>query len=276
MQSQILRCLSIDEFLHKKYIYPKEIDIVISVGGFYGFFVIGTDKITRRLEKEGKMKIKRYAGSSVGAICSILMASGVHGDQIIEIYNNLIYQRDYFKLLRQEILQLLPKDAHVRCTDRVFIAATEITWFGLKKVVFSNYKNNEDLVDAALASSNMPFLVSPYLYYKFRGKYYLDGCFTSPLPVFSDQKHHQLLIKLYKIKYYTPYSYYPVDPSIEGLVVKGAIETDKFLSGTDDTIKTLCWFNERKYKTRYRKYGKFVIIAGACMLIYSLGKSRRG
>jgi predicted acylesterase/phospholipase RssA len=254
MQNKILRCLSIDEMIPDEYRIPNEIDIVISVGGFYGFFVIGTDKIIRKLEKQGKLVVKRYAGSSVGAICAMLMGSGVTGDTIIQIYNNLIYNRYFFKSLKQEILQLLPPDAYLKCNDKVYIACTEITWFGFKKTIISQFTSNEDLVDATLASSNMPFLISPFLYYKFRGKYFIDGCFSAPLPIFKDYQHRQLLIKLYKIKYYTPYSYYPIDPSIEALVVKGAVETDKFLSGSDSTIETLEWFNERKYNNRYRRY----------------------
>jgi len=273
MQNQILRCLSIDELLHQKYVFPKEIDIVVSAGGFYGFFVIGTDKIIKRLEKEGKLSVKRYAGSSVGSICALLMASGVSGNQIIQIYNNLNYKRNFFKYLKKEILQLLPPNAYIKCSGKVFIACTEITWYGFKKTIISEFKSNEDLADAAMASSNMPFLISPFLFYKYRGKYFIDGCFSAPLPIFEDFIHRQLLIKLYKIKYYTPYSYCPIDPSIEGLVVKGAIETDKFLSNSDPTIKTLCWFNEQKYKNRYRRY--LLRTLGITGIVLFLLKSRR-
>ena len=276
MQNKILRCLSIDEMIPDEYKIPNEIDIVISVGGFYGFFVIGTDKIIKKLEKQGKLVVKRYAGSSVGAICAMLMGSGVTGDTIIQIYNNLIYNRYFFKSLKQEILQLLPPDAYLKCNDKVYIACTEITWFGFKKTIISKFTSNEDLVDATLASSNMPFLISPFLYYKFRGKYFIDGCFSAPLPIFKDYQHRQLLIKLYKIKYYTPYSYYPIDPSIEALVVKGAVETDKFLSGSDSTIETLEWFNERKYNNRYRRYIlRSLGLIGIFYLIYANGYNRR-
>jgi hypothetical protein len=45
----------------------------------------------------------------------------------------------------------------------------------------------------------------------------------------------------------------PRDPSIEALVVKGAVETDKFLSGTDPHIETLCWYDPQ-VKQKKRKY----------------------
>jgi hypothetical protein len=114
-------------------------------------------------------------------------------------------------------------------------------------VVISTYNNNIDLVDAMMASSNMPYFISPYLLYRFRGEYYIDGCFSKTLPIFQDHLHHQLLIKLYNIYYYRPYIYTPNDPSIEGLIVKGAIETDKFFSGKQiQNIKTLSWYTSNK------------------------------
>jgi len=254
-----MRSLSINEFIRSTYIHPPEIDVVCSVGGFYGFFMIGVDKILKKLEEEGKLVIKRYAGSSCGAICSILMACGVPGDDVIGIYNNLFRATNFFEKLRGEILRVLPEDAYEICTDRVFIHCTELSWrFGFRHTVFSRYESNEDLVDAAMASSNMPFFISRRMYYPYRGKYYIDGCWSSPLPLFHDDSlHHQLLVKLYNIKYYRPYMCVPLDPSIEGLVVKGAVETDKFLSGTDPNIETLCWYDPRskqKKTTRYYYY----------------------
>jgi predicted acylesterase/phospholipase RssA len=269
MQTQILKSLSIHDSIHKFYQVPKEIDIVISVGGFYGFFVIGVDKILKKLEKENKMIVKRYSGSSVGAICAVLMACNIPADKIIKIYDDLLFDPQYFKKLRILLLDILPHDAYIQCTNKVFIYSSQISFYGLKKVVFYKFKNNIDLVDACMASSNMPYYVSPYLFYYYRGKYHLDGCFTTSLPVFEDEKHDQLLIKLYNIKYYPSFIFIPHDPSIEGLVVKGAIETDKFLKQEKSFIKTLCWWNKKKQKKSKKiKLVFFTIVIGISSFLW--------
>lgn len=245
MQAHILRSISIDHQLHSRYLsHPQEIDVVISVGGFYGLFAIGTDKILKKLEKNRQLTIRRYAGSSVGAICAVCMACHISGDRIVNVYNRLSHTPHYFKALRKELLSLLPEDAYLKCTDKVFIHMTKVGFpYLLEHVVVSRFIHNEDLVDAMMASSNMPFLVSSSLVYRFRGGYYVDGCFSRFLPVFEDHVHAQLLLKLYHIQYYGPFSFIPKDPSIEGLIVKGAVETDKFFSEPNPEIKTLTWYH---------------------------------
>jgi hypothetical protein len=49
----------------------KEIDLIIGGGGFNGFYVFGFNKILKKLEREEKLKIQRYAGTSVGAIVGV-------------------------------------------------------------------------------------------------------------------------------------------------------------------------------------------------------------
>lgn len=254
MQAKIIRSLSIDNFIHSEYKnYPSNIDMVVSVGGFYGFYMIGMDKILKKLEKEKKINIKRYSGSSVGAICSVLMACNISAHDTINIYNNLMYSKNYFEKLKSELLRLLPKDAFLLCNDRVFIHITQIGFpFILNHIVISKFNDNQDLVDAMMASSNMPLFISPKLTYKFRGKHCIDGCFSTLLPIFKDNLYDQLLIKLYKIKYYQPYVYRPIDSSIEGLIVKGAVETDKFFSGKHHDIITLSWHSNKIKKSKLK------------------------
>lgn len=275
-----MRSLSINDFMRSSYVHPPEIDVVVSVGGFYGFFMIGVDKILKKLQEEGKLYIKRYSGSSCGAICSILMACDVSGDEAIGVYNNLFRATNFFFKLRGEILRVLPQDAYKICTNRVYIHCTELSWHrGFRHVVFSQFESNEDLVDAAMASSNFPFFISPRIWYPYRGKYYIDGCWSSPLPLFHDDSlHHQLVVKLYMIKYYHRYMRAPCDPSIEALVVKGAVETDKFLSGTDPHIDTLCWYDPQ-VKQKKRKYyawkGSALIMGFMIICSYLLQNKRK-
>ena len=267
MQAQILRALSIQE-LHEYDIQPKNIDVIISVGGFYGYYMIGVDKILKKLENQGCLKIDRYAGSSVGSICSILMACNVHATEAIKIYNNLSNQKNFFLYLKRELLALLPPDAYQICTDKVYIYATRVDFFGFHQEVFKEFHSNEELIDAALASSNMPFFISPFIFYKIKNKFYIDGCFTNILPYFKDDAAEQLLVKLYKIKYCKRFSILPEDPSIEALIVKGLIETDKFLSNyAHHNVETLEWYNAKSINKKSIKKWIYVAV-GAFTTIF--------
>ena len=221
-----------------------DIDVVISIGGFYGFFMIGADKILKQLERDHQIRIQRYAGSSVGAICAVCMACDISAESVLDLYESLReHPFQYFPVLRERLLNILPIDAYLRCSHRVFIHATKLCVFPLRlqHVIISLFYNNEDLVDAMMASSNMPFLVSSQWTYRFRGEHYMDGCFSRCLPLFEDNKYPQLLMKLYNIQYYGPFSYAPTDPSIESLIIKGAIETERFFSKKKEGIHTLAW-----------------------------------
>ncbi|NBN98615.1 MAG: hypothetical protein EBV19_05155, partial [Flavobacteriia bacterium] len=200
MQAKIIRSLSIDNIIQAKYVnHPSKIDIIVSVGGFYGFFMIGIDKILKKLQKVNKIHIQRYSGSSVGAICSVLMACNIPGEVVIQIYNNLKFSKNYFAKLRSQLLEILPDNAHEICSDRVFIHMTRYRFpFRFDHVVVSTFMDKMDLVDAMMASSSMPYFINPNVIHKFRNEYFIDGCFSTMLPVFKDNTHHQLLIKLYR------------------------------------------------------------------------------
>jgi predicted acylesterase/phospholipase RssA len=247
MQSNILRALSLDNLSGMRPI-PPEFHLIISGGGFYGFYVIGIDKIMKKMKNHC---IRYYSGSSVGAICAVLMCCNLKGDDIIALYERLHKKQNYFMLLRKELLRLLPSDAYLKCSGRVFVHATAVSWRGLRHVVFHQFSNNTDLVDACMASSNFPFLVSPHLFYRYKGRSYIDGCFTQTLPVFSFETTPQLLVKLYRVNYGLLSMFYPSDESVEGLVVKGAIESYKFFH-QGIQVSTLEWYDRRRLKRKNR------------------------
>jgi len=248
MRSKIIKAMSVEYLPDHASVLPLEFDLVISCGGFFGFYVIGIDRVLKKLERNGHFRVRRYAGSSVGAICCVLMCCGVPTTSLVEMYERLYRRSDYFLLLRKELLAILPPDAYLRCSSRVFIHATRVGLW-CRPAVFSSYADNADLVDACLASSNFPFLISPLPVFSYHGKWYIDGCFTRSLPVFNDSSR-QLLVKLYRINYPWLASLFPNDDSIEGLIVKGAVEADKFLCRSLE-IPVFDWFHrDKKKKTR--------------------------
>lgn len=212
---------------------PCEIDIVISGGGFLGYYLVGMDRILRKLNKTGRICIHRYAGTSVGALASVAMVCEI-GDHMISLYDHLQGHSDYFSRIKHYFLSILPEDAYLQCSGRVYISITRIKFlYGILPVfvpmVVSSFTSNEDLVDACMASSNVPFLVSPSLFYPFRGFWCLDGCFTQNVCLFHDNKRPQVVVHLYKIPYSWRSIFTPFYNLAIPLIVKGAIETEAFL-----------------------------------------------
>lgn len=273
IRRRIIRALSIEHLDSCSYNeIPCEFDLVISSGGFFGFYMVGVDKMIKRLEKQEIISIRRYSGSSVGAIASVLMCCGISTLSVVEMYERLYNQKNFFIHLRRELLQLLPPDAYERCSDRVFIHTTRLTPFGISSKVYSMFQNNEDLIDACMASSNFPFFISPFIFYRYRGGFYLDGWFTRSIPTFSDSKH-QLIINLNNIQYSWRSYFLPSDESIEGLIVKGAIEVEKFLS-REHPIRAIRWHTSSITSRAY--YISLVLLSCSCLpLIVCLKRQMR-
>jgi predicted acylesterase/phospholipase RssA len=242
--------------------YPKEIDIVISGGGFLGFYLLGVDKVLRKLKSQGNLKIKRFAGCSVGAICSVLMCCEVPSELVYETLFGLTEDPHFFLHLKDQLLKILPKNAYQICNDRVFIVASRITRYGVKKTIFSTYESNEDLVYACLASSNFPIIVNKFLYFYHKDEYFIDGCFTDSLPIFQDTNRRQFIIKLYNLPVNNIVFFFK-HLSIDGLIIQGTIDTDLFFKDKY-RHEVLGWINHENdiTKNRQRNHKYFYMIVG--------------
>ena len=53
---------------------------------------------------------------------------------------------------------LLPEDAYLQCTGRLFISITVVSLTGFKNRLVSEFTSNQDLFEACLASSTIPFV----------------------------------------------------------------------------------------------------------------------
>jgi predicted acylesterase/phospholipase RssA len=226
LTTKLLKNLS--EYQLDNHINLKEIDISIGGGGFSGFFVIGLHKILKKIQSTQRdFSVVRYCGTSVGAICCILMVCNVPHEKIITLYDNLRKVSDYFSNLRSEILKILPDDAYEQCSGKVFISITQLPYFN--NLVISHFISNEDLVDACMASSCMPFFVTYNFPYRFRNRWCVDGFLSKNLILFQDSLRPQLIVKVHRIPYYYLHRFSPTDESIVGLIVKGAVEAEDVL-----------------------------------------------
>lgn len=81
----------------------------------------------------------------------------------------------------------------------MFISITVVTSFGLKNLIVSEYYSNEDLIEACLASSTIPYITERKMYRTFRGMKVVDGGLTNNTPVFRDGTRRQLIFRLSQV-----------------------------------------------------------------------------
>jgi hypothetical protein len=56
------------------------------------------------------------------------------------------------------VKQTLPEDAYKKCNGRMFISVSVMTSTGLKNMMVSEYLSNDDMLEACLASSTIPYM----------------------------------------------------------------------------------------------------------------------
>lgn len=186
---------------------PKvEIDIVVSGGGLKGYFMTGCSHILKHELKKQNISIRRIAGASAGAWVGLFMLCDFSTANWIETY--YLCQERISKTIHETYEEMwpwaqehLPPNAYEICSGRLFISITEVTWFGLKNHIISEFTSNQDLFEACLASSAIPYLTFPGLIKKYRGMYVLDGGITNNTPVFPELPRRTLVFRLTDIFY---------------------------------------------------------------------------
>lgn len=237
---------------------PPEMDLVMSGGGFLGYYLVGVDRVLRKLQRENKLAIVRYAGTSVGALASVAMVCDL-GDFMIELYDNLQGVPDFFPKIREYFAAILPEDAYQRCSGRVHIVISRLEYrFGffptLRPMVVSSFHDNHDLIEACMASCSVPYFVSSKLFYPYRGHRCMDGFFTKNVCHFLDHPRPQVVVRLHRIPYSWRSVLSPTENMALPLIVQGAMETELFFHQPDTQVGALEWYAPKKKKLGRRRF----------------------
>lgn len=231
-----------------------EIDLVLTGGGLKGYFMAGASYILlRELEKQN-VRIARVAGASAGAWAGFFILTGFSSADWLETYFGC--QRNLSRTLLEAyedmwpfVRTLIPDDAYLQCSGKLFISITQVTPLGLKNHMVSQYDSNEDLFQACCCSSTIPFLTQKSWTRKYKGMFVVDGGFTNNTPLFEDGLRRQLVFKLFEVEYPWRLLTTANDSCIEALVLRGAILMSRFLQG--DTMKdgSISWLERRENKS---------------------------
>ncbi|XP_065647205.1 patatin-like phospholipase domain-containing protein 2 isoform X2 [Hydra vulgaris] len=165
-------------------------NLTFSGAGFLGIYHVGVVSCLKIHGKKFIQNVECYGGSSAGALAACMLLCDMNLKESVYFVMNLATQArstlgplsssfDPTTTIRKTFLKYLPEDAYKLASEKLFISLTRVSdW---KNVVVSNYENNEELVDALICSSFIPFF-SGVLPTKYKNEYYIDGGFTDNLP----------------------------------------------------------------------------------------------
>lgn len=157
---------------HKKL---QKLNLVLDGGIFNGSYLIGALYFVKELEKRKYAKIERISGCSIGSLSAFLYFIDAL-DLIPKLYD--IIKNDFktnftlnsLKSLKEYLHDRIPNDICCKINGRLFICYNDIK--NKKKVVKSNYKNIDDIIETIIKSCYVPFLIDNKMLYKNK---YIDG-----------------------------------------------------------------------------------------------------
>ena len=238
-------------------------DIVISGGGCSGYYYAGTFEIIKFLEKANKIKVNKIYAVSAGVLASLFYLCGIEPKEWIQsyYYAKENYKNNLHEIIIKTIKHFIPKNAHELCTGKLNIILSKLTFCGFRKEIFNKFDTFDELILIISAAINVPFIISNYYRgIKINNNYYYDGVFVENTPILFDNNFPQLVMKTHKIDYPLKNMFSINDKYIELLIIRGFIETDKFLNNTDSTNKFPLYWIDKNLKKKEKKNKCFYIV----------------
>lgn len=151
------------------------IDLVLDGGMFNGSYLVGSLYFLKEMEKRKCLKIKRISGCSIGSLVAFLYYIDSL-DLMPKLYEmvNKEFKKNYtlntIKSLKIHLQERIPNDICSNVNNKLFICYYDVK--KRKKIVKSNYKNVDDIINTIIKSCYLPFLIDNNILYK---KKYIDG-----------------------------------------------------------------------------------------------------
>jgi predicted acylesterase/phospholipase RssA len=205
----------------------KPIDLIISGGAFNGAYGLGSIMFLKELESQGKLKIERVSGSSVGALIALAYICDI--DSIVE--EAFIRMRDCLKkkgtlcevetVIKEIVDKAFPDDDSViKLNGILHITYTDLDT--LKLIVVNKFSNKKILVKTLFRSAYLPLLTDGNSCENGR---YVDGIIPH---LFKDGLRDSLYISLvdYRTIFNTIITRSEVNPHYR--IMQGAADTSAF------------------------------------------------
>ncbi|KAM0725450.1 Patatin-like phospholipase domain-containing protein 2 [Formica fusca] len=161
--------------------------------GFLGIYHVGVAVCFKKYAPH--LLLNKISGASAGAIaaCSLLcdLPLGEVTSNVLRLAGEARQHTlgpfspsfDVQHFLLENLRKFLPDDAHIRVNGKLHISLTRV--YDGKNVIVSQFDSKEDLMQALLATSFVPFF-SGLLPPRFHGIRYMDGGFSDNLPTLDE------------------------------------------------------------------------------------------
>ncbi len=241
----------------------KEFDIVFTGGGLKGYYNFGAAEILKKMLNNNQIKIRNYIGVSVGAYVAVFLLLGISIHTIRNVYefarcNKKKY--DLNKIVLKACDKLLPENVHELCNGKVKIMVSELTLRGMVPVIIEHFESKEHLLKVLHATSFIPFFTSSETNgVEINGRTFYDGAFTNNIPLNLSNDIPKLVFITSKVEYSHNYMFKILDRCPELLILRGAIEIEKFIKYlSNHKIKNkskipIEWVNSKKKSTKLAK-----------------------
>jgi hypothetical protein len=166
------------------------VDIVISGGGYKGYYICGAMHVFMRELAMKNISLGRVAGASAGAWAGFFALIGLSTKYWLETYHvnqemsqhygGVHIHTCYEAMWHKWLSGVVPRNAYEICSGRLFVSYSVITPFGLRNKIISEYTSNDDLFNALCASSTIPFLTGANLSLIFIDLYRFSSRFVNP------------------------------------------------------------------------------------------------
>lgn len=168
----------------------QQVDLVLDGGAFNGSYLVGALYFLKEMERRNYIKIERISGCSIGSIVAFLYYIDALDimPKLYEIVNEEFkktHTLNTLKILKIYLQERIPDDICSKVNNKLFICYHDIK--KRKKVVKSNYKNIDDIINTIIKSCYIPFLIDNNMLYK---KKYIDGINAY---IFKQQNNRKIL-----------------------------------------------------------------------------------
>ena len=173
-----------------------DIDLVVSGGAFNGVIALGSIMLIKQLEIEGKLKVHKLSGCSVGAPIIITYLANSF-DKIENIFQRLKNSfkvngnlSDLHNILKEWVYNIFDSDEEMKqvLNGKCYISYNDIT--NCKFCTIDKYDNRDHLISCLLRSSFIPILIDGSTKVE---DTYIDGIVPY---IFKDSKNDVLYLEL--------------------------------------------------------------------------------
>lgn len=155
----------------------KYMNLILEGGIFNGSYLIGALYFLKELEKRKYIKIQKYSGCSIGAMCALLylidelnLAEELYSESLEKFKE--CHNLQFINNLLEKILTKMPENTYQKMKSKLYICYYDIEIN--KKVVETNFNDNAHLIECIRRSSFIPFLINGEIVHQ---NQYVDGVF---------------------------------------------------------------------------------------------------